>query len=75
MAEKVGFEPTWAKSPNGFQDRPVMTTSVPLRILIIGVSGGTRTHILSVNSRMLSLLATDTNLVAVVGLEPTYNNL
>ncbi len=30
MAERVGFEPTWAFDPNGFQDRPVMTTSVPL---------------------------------------------
>ena len=31
MAEGVGFEPTWAMNPNGFQDRLVMTASISLR--------------------------------------------
>ena len=31
MAESKGFEPLWL-APNGFQDRPVMTASVTLRM-------------------------------------------
>ena len=31
MAERKGFEPLWV-APNGFQDRLVMTTSIPLRM-------------------------------------------
>ena len=30
MAERKGFEPLWL-APNGFQDRLVMTASIPLR--------------------------------------------
>ena len=35
MAERKGFEPLWAKDSNGFQDRPVMTASVPLHMYLI----------------------------------------
>lgn len=31
MAEEKGFEPLWVISPNGFQDRRVMTTSLLLQ--------------------------------------------
>lgn len=31
LAERKGFEPLWV-APNGFQDRLVMTTSIPLRM-------------------------------------------
>ena len=31
MAERKGFEPLWL-APNGFQDRLVMTASIPLRM-------------------------------------------
>ena len=31
MAERKGFEPLWL-APNGFQDRLVMTASIPLRV-------------------------------------------
>ena len=32
LAERVGFEPTWL-TPNGFQDRLVMTASITLPLL------------------------------------------
>ena len=35
VAERVGFEPTWAVNPNAFRVRPVMTTSIPLHILLL----------------------------------------
>ena len=39
MAEGVGFEPTWV-TPNGFQDRLVMTASITLhRVSLAKVSG------------------------------------
>ena len=39
MAESKRLELLWRFPPNGFQDRPVMTTSVTLRI---GVGEGVR---------------------------------
>lgn len=35
LAEAEGFEPPWAVSPNGFQDRLVVTASIRLRAIVI----------------------------------------
>ncbi len=48
ITESVGFEPTRPFETNGFQDRPVMTTSVTLR---------TCTFLTSARAIILSLLA------------------